>query len=319
MLALLGMKGDPFAERVFARCGVRRRNLGLTTAMLDSPLQGRTAQTEAQLYEQAVCAVDQLRLDPRDIGVVVTSSLISLGGPTLAHRLVEHYAMDPATDKYHVLGVGCASAVPLFRLATTSLADHPGKKALVVAADSMSGLMTRVAPGDPRVKVVGSSIWGDGCAAAVLELGAGRPGPTIVASTVHQLSRTLDHVRMELSDDDSYLHLSLDLPDVAAAGLADLVADFLRPLGLTPFAIDHWVVHPGGRRIVECIQAALDLSDAQLETAYDVLANHGNVGTPSIFYVLAETLERQHPVEGHRGLLITVGPGITVGLMLLAW
>ena len=319
VLDLLGMKGDPFAERVFGRCGVRRRNLGLTEAMLDSSLQGRTTLTEDLLYEQAVQAVDQLGVHPAEVGTVVTSSLFSLGGPTLAHRLVEHYAMDPATDKYHVLGVGCASAVPLFRLATTALAEHPGKRGLVVAADSMSGLMTRAAPGDPRAKIVGSSIWGDGCGAAVIEVGEGRPGPVIAASTVHHLGRTLDHVSMELSDGDSYLHLNRDLPDVAAAGLAGLVADFLEPHGLTPFAIDHWIVHPGGRRIVECIQEALALSDAQLEISYDVLANRGNVGTPSIFYVLHETQARRAPAAGHLGLLVTVGPGITVGLMLLAW
>ena len=31
-------------------------------------------------------------------------------GSNLAHRLVDHYDMDPSTDKYHILGVGCASA-----------------------------------------------------------------------------------------------------------------------------------------------------------------------------------------------------------------
>jgi predicted naringenin-chalcone synthase len=53
--------------------------------------------------------------------------------------------------------------------------------------------------------------------------------------------------------------------------------------------------------------------------SYDVLANRGNVGTPSIFYVLAETIERHSPGPGQRGLMVTVGPGVTVGLMLLAF
>jgi alkylresorcinol/alkylpyrone synthase len=47
-----------------------------------------------------------------------------------------------------------------------------------------------------------------------------------------------------------------------------------------------------------------------------MLASRGNVGTPSIFYVLNETLRRR-PARGQRGLMVTVGPGITVGLMLL--
>jgi alkylresorcinol/alkylpyrone synthase len=81
--------------------------------------------------------------------------------------------------------------------------------------------------------------------------------------------------------------------------------------------VDYWIVHPGGRRILDCVGSALELSPKQLEVSYDVLANRGNVGTPSIFYVLSETMRRRRPLVGDRGLMITVGPGVTVGLMLL--
>jgi alkylresorcinol/alkylpyrone synthase len=86
---------------------------------------------------------------------------------------------------------------------------------------------------------------------------------------------------------------------------------------LTRDAVDHWVVHPGGRRILECVRSALDLTREQLEASYRVLATRGNVGTPSIFYVLSETIRIGSPQPGERALMVTVGPGITVGLMLL--
>jgi alkylresorcinol/alkylpyrone synthase len=124
---------------------------------------------------------------------------------------------------------------------------------------------------------------------------------------------------MELSDADSFLHLDRELPDLAAAGIGPLVDDFLAPLGLTRAQIDHWVIHPGGRRILECVAEALSLTREQLAVSYDVLATRGNVGTPSILYVLNETLERRRPGPGERALLITVGPGVTVGLLLLAF
>jgi predicted naringenin-chalcone synthase len=315
VLALLGLSGDEFAEGVFDRSAVTSRSLGLSPATLDSTLQGRTARTEDQLFEYAVDAVERLDLDPMEIGTVVTASLYSLGGPTLAHRLVERFRMDPATDKYHIVGVGCASAVPLVRLVAQSLDAHPGKKGLIVAAESMSGLLMRGAPGDERAKTVGSAIFGDGCAAAVIEKGTS--GPAVAASKVHQIEGTLGAVRMELSDDDSYLHLDRDLPDVTAADLPDLVDDFLESVALTRLDIEHWIVHPGGRRILDCVRVALALSHTQLQISYDVLADRGNVGTPSIFYVLNDTIERRRPSPGERGLMVTVGPGITVGLMLL--
>jgi len=317
VLALLGLQGDAFAEGVFGRSAVTTRNLGLSPATLASTLQGRTATTEDQLFGYAVQAVERLGVDPAEIGTVVSSSLYSLGGPTLAHRLIEHFRMDPATDKYHIVGVGCASAVPLVRLVTQSLDLHPGKKALIIAAESMSGLLMRAASDDQRAKTVGSAIFGDGCAAALVEKGV--TGPAVAASKVHQIEGTLDVVRMELSDADSYLHLDRDLPDVAAAGLPALVDDFLATVALARHDIHHWVIHPGGRRILECVRSALELSHAQLEISYDVLSGRGNVGTPSIFYVLHETIKRRNPRHGERGLMVTVGPGVTVGLMLLVF
>jgi alkylresorcinol/alkylpyrone synthase len=317
VLTLLGLRGDEFAEGIFARCGVRRRHLNLSEAFLAHTLQGRTPQIERELMEHAVRAVDQLDVDPREIGVVVSSSLYSLGCPTLAHRLVDHYEMDPATDKYHVVGVGCASAVPLMRLASQMLGQHPDKHALIVAADSMSGILMRATDEDPRAKTVGSAIFGDGCAAALLSSDPACDGPAIVASQVHQIGGTLDAVSLAFSPHDSYLHLDRALPDLAGAGLPAVAESFLTRNRLDLAAIDHWIVHPGGRRIIENVQTALSLSDEDCAVSWDALANHGNVGTPSIFYVIQSVIERRSPCAGERGLVVTIGPGVTVGLMLL--
>jgi predicted naringenin-chalcone synthase len=121
MLDLLGLRGNAFAEGIFSASGVRRRHLDISAASLRSSLQERTSDSEAGLFRLALRAVEQLDVDPAEVGVVVTASYYSLGGPTLAHRLVDHYGLDPATDKYHLVGVGCASAVPLFRLAAEAL------------------------------------------------------------------------------------------------------------------------------------------------------------------------------------------------------
>ncbi len=323
VLEALGLSDDEFAKRIFGRCGVQRRGLRLTEERLQTTLQGRTPQIEQDMFEDAVRAVDRLGVDPTLIGVVISASLFSLGGPTLAHRLVEHYAMSPATDKYHVLGVGCASAVPLVRLAGQALSEYPGKKALIVATESMAGMLMSAQDGDERSKTIGSAIFGDGCGAMLVELdedgSAARQGPVVLASKVHQIEGTLDAVRMELAQDNSYLHMARELPDLAGAGLAALVEELLSAGGVGREEIEHWLIHPGGRRIIDSVQVALSLSDEQVRVSREVLANNGNVGTPSIFYVMQRTIEQRDPAPGEHGLMVTVGPGVTVGLMLLRW
>jgi alkylresorcinol/alkylpyrone synthase len=319
LLPLLGVAGDPFAESIFARSRVSKRHLELSPATLATSLQARTEATEEQLLRLALQATGQLHFEPEEIGLVVTATYYSLGGPTLAHRLVDKLALEPATDKYHLVGVGCASAVPLFRLAARCLRDHPGRKALVVAAESVSGFLTPVSPGDGKAKVVGSALFGDGCAAALLGGPEASEGPAVLATAVHQVAGTLGHVRFGVTGEDTHMRISRDLPAVAEEGARPLVEGFLHERGLAAADVDHWLVHPGGPGIIEAVQRGLGLADEQVAPSFKVLSEFGNVGTPASFFVLAETLEERRPTPGDTGLMITIGPGVTVGLMLLAW
>lgn len=322
MLDLLGLSEDPFARRIFDRCGVAQRRMHLSAEMLAKPLQGRTAEVEEFLLKSAVEAVEKLEVDLGQIGTVISSSLYSLGCPPLAHQLIEHFDLDRGIDKYHLVGVGCSSAVPLIRLAQRQLPEHPDKLCLIVGAESMSGLLMGAAEGDSRSKTVGSSIFGDGCAAMLI--GAAGPedpsaAPAILASEVHQVPDSLGAVCMKLDVNDSYLHLVRELPDIAAEHLGGLVESFLASAGMTAHMVDHWMLHPGGRRIIDCAREALNLPYEEVEISYQLLAEHGNVGTPSIFYVIERTIAQRRPRSGEHGLTITIGPGVSVGLMLLRW
>jgi alkylresorcinol/alkylpyrone synthase len=319
VLTRLGLADDEFAQGIFARCGVQRRHLDLDEDFLAKGMHARTPRIEASLLEHSIRAVDALGVDALKLGTVFSSTLCSLGCPTLAHRLVDHYDMAPTTDKYHLTGVACASGVPLMRLASKTLRDHPGRDTLIVAAESMSGLMSTAAPEDPRAKVVGAAIFGDGCAAAVLSDDPAADGPVILDSQVHQIADTLEVVSMDLAGEHSYLHLARELPFIAGAALGEVADRFLAANGLERSAIDHWIVHPGGRRIIENVQEALEISRDDVALSWAALADHGNVGTPSILYVLKDTIEQRRPRPGEHGLMVTIGPGVTVGLMLLGW
>ena len=332
VLELLGLAGDDFAEAIFARCGVRRRHLDLTPELVAQTLQARSPLAERRTQELAEEAIARLAFDPAEIGVVVSASLCTLGTPSLAHRLVDGLGLASDVDKYHVVGVGCASAVPLLRLAAQALRERPGQRALVVAAEWMSGILTPVGPHDAKVKTIGSSLFGDGAAAALLALDA-RPGaapgdpsgdaagalPHIVASAVHQLPGTLADVRSEMTSLDSQVQMSKALPVYARTELGGLIDAFLARHGLDRAAIDHWPVHPGGRGILDGIKAGVGLTDDDVAASAAVLAEHGNVGTPSAFFVLDELVRRRAPRPGERGLMVTIGPGVTVGLALLRW
>jgi alkylresorcinol/alkylpyrone synthase len=115
------------------------------------------------------------------------------------------------------------------------------------------------------------------------------------------------------------MQIGRDLPELARLHLRTLVEEFLAEHDTELAAIDHWCVHPGGRGIVDGVQQALELSEEDVAISRDLLSRFGNMGTPTSFYVLRETVARRTPQAGECGLMVTIGPGVTVGLMLLSW
>ncbi len=263
---MLGLAGDEFARGIFARSGVSKRRLDVSREWLGRTLQERAADTEARLFEMAVSALDELCFDPAEIGLVLTASYWSLGGPTLAHRVLDHYGLPAGADKYHLTGVGCASAVPILRLAGQALAARPrGERALVIAAESVSGFLSRAEPGDEKAKTVGSALFADGCAAALMRAGRGgrrRAGDRRERGPPG--ARDARRRALRGHGADSYMSISRELPVLAETRLRPLVEDFLAGQGLALEDVDHWLVHPGGRGIVDAAQAGLGLTDEQV-------------------------------------------------------
>ena len=204
----LGLAGDEFAERIFSRSGVERRQLNLDDDFLTAGLEQRTAGVEQELLDQAVEALERLDVGLEHVGTVLTSSLYSLGCPSLAHRLIERCGLDPATDKYHVTSVGCASAVPAVPPRRADPARRPftrGAGGRGREHELAAGARRR---GEPRAsRRVGAAIFGDGCAAALLSERGEASGPAILATAVHQVPGTLGAVEITADEQGSYLGL----------------------------------------------------------------------------------------------------------------
>ena len=98
------------------------------------------------------------------------------------------------------------------------------------------------------------------------------------------------------------------------------VSDFLEgALGLAPealAALDFAAVHPGGPAILDQVERALGLPPLLLAPSRQVLAEYGNMSSPTILFVLeriaAERAAAADGVRAARGLALAFGPGLTL-------
>ena len=99
-----------------------------------------------------------------------------------------------------------------------------------------------------------------------------------------------------------------------------------RCCGLPYRDIRHWAIHPGGRSILDKVQARLELSDEQLVPARETLRNYGNMSSATVLFVIKHILDprgrgggrsgnRQETDDadgGERICSMAFGPGLTV-------
>ena len=78
--------------------------------------------------------------------------------------------------------------------------------------------------------------------------------------------------------------------------------------------IDRLCCHPGGVKVIDAIESALDLPQGELNLEREVLHDHGNMSAPTVLFVLDRLMRRGLPEQT---MLTAFGPGFTCAAMLL--
>ena len=80
-------------------------------------------------------------------------------------------------------------------------------------------------------------------------------------------------------------------------------------------AIHRWVVHAGGRRVLDSIGESLGFGETEMAHSREILRTHGNMSSPTVLFVL-ERVQREAS-EGDSGVMIALGPGLAAETALL--
>jgi alkylresorcinol/alkylpyrone synthase len=89
----------------------------------------------------------------------------------------------------------------------------------------------------------------------------------------------------------------------------------LGAMGLGFGDVARFVCHPGGAKVIEAIELALDLGQGALGAEREVLADHGNMSAPTALFVLERVLRAE---PSGRLVVTALGPGFTASCVSLA-
>jgi len=261
--------------------------------------------------QAAVAALASAGASAADIREIVVNTCTGYICPGVSTYLLEAMKLDGGVRVFDAVGSGCGGALPNIDLARHSLHANPDGVVLSVAVEVCSA--TYQMDNDMSL-LISNAIFGDGAAAAVLWT---RPeGLRIVDSAGRIETSYREDVRYVYKEGALHNKLSVQLPKVVRTVVPPLIDGLLERNGLSRGDIQHWAIHPGGDRMVAALEEALGLTEEQMAPTRQVLADYGNMSSPTVLFILKNLMDRGIK-PGERVLMTAYGAGMSAYACLL--
>ena len=323
--ALSGLTGfgGPQFDRFGASAGVEKRRIALPLSQYGQ-LSGFTEsndifiETALELGERALLsAFDAAKVKPAEVDIVFSTTVTGLAVPTLEARLATRIGLRPDVKRVPLFGLGCvAGAAGVARMHDYLLA-FPDHVAVLLAVELCSLTLQR---DDYSIaNLVATSLFGDAAGAVVAKGSALTPaGPRVLATRSHLYPDTEEVMGWNIGTNGFQIKLSTEVANVADKYLGEDVRNFLKDHGLTLADISTWVCHPGGPKVIEAVEHALELPVDALDHTRKSLRENANLSSVSVLDVLRANMA-DPPPPGSFGLMMAMGPGFCSELVLLGW
>jgi polyketide synthase Type III len=254
----------------------------------------------------------------RDVDFLAVCTCTGYVCPDLSTRLIANMGFRDDVQRASIIGLGCAAAVPTLQRTVDFVRANPNRTALLVAVEICSACYYT----DKNIEtVVGNAICADGAAAFLLaSTNSGKDCyPEIIDFQTFLASDQIEQVGLRHQQGKLRIVLGASIHRMAGPMIEKALQRLLQRHGLSRSGIRFWVVHPGGRKVINSVQEHLNLTDEQMLFSRAVLRNYGNMSSATVMFVLDKVVRDGDPHPGDWGVMVALGPGMAAEVALLRW
>lgn len=262
----------------------------------------------------ALQAMAKGNVKPVDIGMILFVTSTGIATPTLDAKLIERLGLSPHTNRLPIWGLGCGGGAAGMARASEIAYHMPGKSVLLVTVELCS--LTFQRNDYSKSNIVGTSIFADGAAAVLFTRSEEKSG--IIGSYSTLFPHSEDIMGWELVETGLKVRFSRDIPSIVRHHLPALRQHACEKWGIEPSQICHYIVHPGGAKVLDAYSDSLQLTKEQLSLAHEVLVDYGNMSSSSILFVLEKFMDKI-PQKDAYGIMLALGPGFSAEQVLFKW
>lgn len=260
-------------------------------------------------------AIRDAGIDPGRVTHLITISCTGFSSPGVDLAMIKALGLSPDVSRTQVGFMGCHGAINGLRVAHGYLNADPNACVLMCAVELCS---IHHQYGWDAERIVANALFADGAAAVVGIGGENAPGaarlPKVATLGSTLIPETDDMMSWRIGDHGFAMTLSQRVPAIIGKHVRPWLEQWLAKSGLTIADVGAWAVHPGGPRILSAFGDAAGLPRAALEPSAQVLADHGNMSSPTVLYILDRLRKSNAPLPW---VTIAFGPGLAVEAALL--
>jgi len=273
---------------------------------------GRFTKWSIALSSEAVIkALDGAGIGVDEVKGLIVNTCTGYICPGISTYLIEKLGLSKNTRAYDLLGSGCGGAITNMQLADALVKQADGGAIVSVSVEICSATFQM---GDDLSLIVSNTIFGDGAAAAVLRQEKG--GLAIIDTASYYDPEDREHIRYVHKNGQLHNQLSVSLHHHIRKAAAQVVNNLLSRHSLRITDIPHWALHTGGDKVINSIRDEIGLSEEQLAATRSILADYGNMSSPTVFFVLKKLIETGMK-EGELCMMVAFGAGLSAHACLL--
>ncbi len=313
---------NPRIENIFMSSDIEHRYLALDLAVFqpeETPdqMHRRFLDNAVPLARRAAGeCLERAGVSTVDVDCIIAVTCTGYLCPGISSILIREMGLRRDVQRADLVGMGCAGALPGLQRGFDFVKAYPDRKALVVAVEVCSACYY---VDDSLETVVGNAICADGAAAALIGESADGIGPEIIRFETLLRPELIESVGFDFREGRLRIILSKDLRSIAGSFAGELVGRLLQEVHCSREDVRHWIIHSGGRKVIDSIKAALCLEEIDLIHSRSVLKEYGNMSSPTVLYVLKDVIERASPARGDTGVMLAMGPGLAVEGAFVRW